>query len=155
MPLSPVLIAAGEFPLTSMPPGAVLDTNVALDWLLFDDPAVASLAAAVSAGHVRWLATVAMRDEMADVLRRGLAASRSADAPTLLAAWDAHCILHPWRRRSRCDAATPATRSSSISPSRPERAGWSAAIGPCSIWHGEPRRWGWPSCGPARWHLAP
>ena len=80
----------GELSLTSRSPGAVLDTNVVLDWLLFADPAVFALAAAVMSGRVRWLATTAMRDELASVLARGLAATRGVDAAALLAAWDAH-----------------------------------------------------------------
>ena len=68
----------------------MLDTNVALDWLLFADPSSVSLAAAIRLGQVRWIATPAMRDELAEVLRRGLAALRNADSAVLLAAWDAH-----------------------------------------------------------------
>jgi predicted nucleic acid-binding protein len=83
----------GELSLTSKSPGAVLDTNVVLDWLLFADPAVLALAAAVMSGRVRWLATTAMRDELASVLARGLAATREVDAAALLAAWDAHAQL--------------------------------------------------------------
>ena len=71
-------------------PAIVLDTNVVLDWLLFADPSSASLAEAIRLGKVRWIATPAMRDELAEVLRRGLAVSRGADPPALLAAWDAH-----------------------------------------------------------------
>jgi predicted nucleic acid-binding protein len=64
-------VALGEFPLTSERPSVVLDTNVVLDWLLFNDPSVAKLAAAVVGGRVRWLATAAMRDELTHVLGRG------------------------------------------------------------------------------------
>ena len=71
-------------------PALVLDTNVVLDWLLFDDPSAAPLAAAIVLRQVRWVATVAMRDEFAEVLRRGLAAQRNADPATLLADWGAH-----------------------------------------------------------------
>ena len=74
-------------------PALVLDTNVVLDWLLFDDPSAAPLAAAIVQRQVRWVATVAMRDEFAEVLLRGLAAQRNADPATLLAAWDAHAEM--------------------------------------------------------------
>jgi uncharacterized protein len=87
--------APGEFPLTSALPRVVLDTNVVLDWLLFSEPSVAELAAAVMHGRVRWLATAAMRDEMAHVLGRGLAAAHGADPAGLAAAWDRHCTEHP------------------------------------------------------------
>ena len=46
----------------------VLDTNVALDLLVFNDPACAELQAALDAGDLRWLATAAMRAELARVL---------------------------------------------------------------------------------------
>ena len=71
-------------------PAIVLDTNVALAWLLFGDPSVASLSAAIKRRQVNWIATVQMRDEFADVLRRGLAAARGADPETTLVAWDGH-----------------------------------------------------------------
>ena len=46
----------------------VIDTNIALDLLVFDDPGCAPLAAALEAGALQWLATAAMRDEFARVL---------------------------------------------------------------------------------------
>jgi putative PIN family toxin of toxin-antitoxin system len=82
------LSVSGEPPLTSRP-AVVLDTNVVLDWLLFDEPAVAGLATAVAQGHVRWLASAAMRDELAHVLQRGLGPRRQADPTHLLRVWDA------------------------------------------------------------------
>lgn len=94
MPPNPDPRPPGELPLTSSSPAvAVLDTNVVLDWLLFGEPAVSALAAAVTAGSVRWLATAAMRDELAHVLDHGLAESRQADSAGLLAAWDARAVI--------------------------------------------------------------
>ncbi len=49
---------------------AVIDTNVLLDWLVFEDPSVTALAGLLEAGGLRWIATQAMLDELADVLRR-------------------------------------------------------------------------------------
>ena len=46
----------------------VLDTNVALDLLVFDDPSVLALRAALAGGHLRWLVLPGMRDELARVL---------------------------------------------------------------------------------------
>lgn len=75
----------------------VLDTNIALDLLLFDDPACAPLAVALHAGRLRWLATAAMRAEFARVLAYPAIASRLAlqgrDAVAVLAAFDA--LAHP------------------------------------------------------------
>ena len=71
----------------------VLDTNVVLDWLLFSDPSSTNLAAAIVGGRLRWVASLAMRDELAEVLRRSLAQARGVDAAEVLAAWDTHVTL--------------------------------------------------------------
>ena len=70
-------------------PVIVLDTNVVLDWLLFADPSSRALAAAIAQGQIRWVATTAMRDELTEVMRRGLAARRNFDPAVALAGWDA------------------------------------------------------------------
>ena len=49
-------------------PLLVIDTNIVLDLLVFEDPAQAALRDAVQQGQVVWLATQAMRDELARVL---------------------------------------------------------------------------------------
>jgi len=46
----------------------VLDTNIVLDMLVFDDPGTQSLKLALVARQVVWLATPVMRDELARVL---------------------------------------------------------------------------------------
>jgi predicted nucleic acid-binding protein len=48
----------------------VLDSNVVLDWFAFGDPSVRAVAAAVTAGRVRWISTQAMHDELEHVLTR-------------------------------------------------------------------------------------
>lgn len=48
----------------------VLDTNVVLDWLVFDDAAARPLARAIVEGRLCWVATPAMLDELAHVLQR-------------------------------------------------------------------------------------
>ena len=69
----------------------VVDTNVVLDWLVFKDLSSLALANAISQRQVRWVATPAMRGELAEVLHRGLAAAHGADAAAVLATWDA-CV---------------------------------------------------------------
>lgn len=57
----------------------VVDTNVWLDWLVFDDVRVRPLGAAIDAGRVTVIATAPMLAELEDVLGRaafGLAAAR-------------------------------------------------------------------------------
>lgn len=49
---------------------AVLDTNVWLDWLVFADPSIESLAAAAGSGRLKLLATARIRAELADVVHR-------------------------------------------------------------------------------------
>ena len=46
----------------------VLDTNIVLDVLVFNDAATLALRQALAAGTLQWLATQAMRDELARVL---------------------------------------------------------------------------------------
>lgn len=50
----------------------MLDTNTVLAWWWFRDPAVAALGAAVESGVVAWIASRAMRQELAAVLHHGL-----------------------------------------------------------------------------------
>ncbi|MEO8312225.1 MAG: PIN domain-containing protein [Caldimonas sp.] len=52
-------------------PRIVLDTNAVLDWLYFSDPRCSTLAEAVTAQRVRWMASESMRDEIEHVLSRG------------------------------------------------------------------------------------
>jgi predicted nucleic acid-binding protein len=52
------------------PIDVVIDTNVALDWLVFADPGALALGAALTAGRLRWIATEAMRAEWLEVLDR-------------------------------------------------------------------------------------
>jgi putative PIN family toxin of toxin-antitoxin system len=46
----------------------VLDTNIVLDLLVFDDAATGSLRAALAGGTQQWVATAAMREELVRVL---------------------------------------------------------------------------------------
>lgn len=46
----------------------VLDTNIVLDLLVFDDAAAQGLLHSLQAGNLRWLTTPAMREELARVL---------------------------------------------------------------------------------------
>lgn len=100
----PAETALGESTLTSQKPSVVLDTNVVLDWLLFKEPSVGALASAVTGARVRWIVTVAMRDEFVHVLCRGLAATRQVEVASLLAMWDTHALVLPAapQHRLRC-----------------------------------------------------
>jgi len=71
----------------------VIDTNIALDLFVFDNPDCVPLAAALSAGALRWIATAPMRTELARVLGYPLIAQRlgqrQMQAASVLAAFDA------------------------------------------------------------------
>jgi putative PIN family toxin of toxin-antitoxin system len=75
----------------------VLDTNVVLDAFVFDDAAARPLLPALQAGSVQWLATAAMRDELARVLDypkiRPRLAFRGLAAADVLGHFDRHATL--------------------------------------------------------------
>ena len=52
----------------STPVRRVLDTNIVLDLWVFDEPQAEALRASVESGCTHWLATAAMREELARVL---------------------------------------------------------------------------------------
>jgi putative PIN family toxin of toxin-antitoxin system len=75
----------------------VLDTNIVLDALVFNDPAAQPLKAALAAQSVEWLATPAMREELARVLGYPKIVARMAfyqvSADEVLARFDAQARL--------------------------------------------------------------
>ncbi|MDA8457463.1 putative toxin-antitoxin system toxin component, PIN family [Acidovorax sp. GBBC 3334] len=84
------------------PPGepprpVVVDTNVALDLMIFSDPATAPLRALLAQGRLAWIATQVMRDELERVLAYPHIVSRMdyyrVDAARVLAAFDAQARL--------------------------------------------------------------
>jgi len=83
----------------------VLDTNIVLDLLVFDDPATRPLKDALAARRVQWIATQAMRDELARVLTYPKVvpclARYKLNASDVLAVFD--------RQVQRVDAAPKAT----------------------------------------------
>ena len=76
-------------------PAIVLDTNVVLDWLLFRNPACDALNAALMAGDIQWIASAAMREELAHVLARGTLDKWRPDLTVLWARWNQHCTEVP------------------------------------------------------------
>lgn len=82
-------------PLPASPdirPAIVVDTQVVMDWLVFNDARVGPLAAALQSGSLRWLVAAAMRDELRHVLGRGVAASYAPDPAYIEAQFDAHAL---------------------------------------------------------------
>jgi predicted nucleic acid-binding protein len=77
------------------PVSAVLDTNVVLDWLVFRNPASTPLFQALAAGRLRWIATAAMRDELAHVLAHGDFSRWEPDQTAIWRAWDDWSVVTP------------------------------------------------------------
>ena len=77
----------------------VLDTNVVLDLLVFGDPTTALVRELLHAKTLRWIATAAMREELARVLDYPKIAPRVAfyglSTASVLAAFDAQVQLVP------------------------------------------------------------
>ena len=77
----------------------VLDTHIVLDLWVFDDPQALPLKSSLETGATRWIATAAMREELARVLtypqiaKRLTACALAMDA--VLAHFDRHVQLLP------------------------------------------------------------
>lgn len=97
--------------MTAAPAVVVLDTNLALDLLVFDDPACEPLRAALARAELRWIATVAMRDELARVLGYPLIAARllriERSAQQVLDAFDAQAHDMPAAPAADCRCEDP------------------------------------------------
>ena len=80
--------------MTSVGACVVLDTNIVLDAFVFRDPAAVPLRAGLEEGSLRWIATGAMRVELARVLDYPQIVPRLAfyglQADDVLAAFDHH-----------------------------------------------------------------
>ena len=75
----------------------VVDTNVALDLLIFSDPRTTPLRTLLAQGRLAWIATQVMRDELERVLAYPHIVARMdfyrVGAPQVLAAFDAQVQL--------------------------------------------------------------
>jgi putative PIN family toxin of toxin-antitoxin system len=82
--------ASHDHTLPPARPGIVIDTQVVMDWLVFNDPRVQPLVAALTSGQLKWLVAPAMRDEIRHVLGRGVAARYAPDLAVIESQFDAH-----------------------------------------------------------------
>ena len=86
---------------------AVLDTNVVLDWLLFRDPCMAAVGAALQDGQLYWASCARMRDEFVHTLASASLLHRQPDRGRLLERFDRHALVlpapPPAPLRLRCD----------------------------------------------------
>jgi predicted nucleic acid-binding protein len=81
--------------VTAEPAIVVLDTNIVLEWLVFEDARCAGLRSALAAGRLRWVTTPAMRVELAHVLARGGLEAWRPDPRRIWAQWDRHAVEGP------------------------------------------------------------
>ena len=86
-----------EAPVDEPARPVVVDTNVALDLLIFSDPRTAPLRTLLAQGRLAWIATQVMRDELERVLAYPHIAERMnyyrVSAAQVLAAFDAQARL--------------------------------------------------------------
>ena len=75
------------------PPSAVIDTNVLLDFWVFEDPGAAPLRAAVEARRVHVLRSDACVDELSDVLARPALNVAASERCEILRHW--HALARP------------------------------------------------------------
>ena len=84
---------------TQAPVRRVLDTNIVLDLWVFDEPKAEALRVSVETGRTHWLATAAMREELARVLAYPQIVKRlvhrDLPASTVLGHFDRWAQLHP------------------------------------------------------------
>ena len=89
----------------------VLDTNIVLDLLVFNDAAAQPLKAALDAGTLDWIATQAMRDELARVLDYPQIVPRlvfyQITAEQVLAQFDCHTRLLAVAVKARLTCSDP------------------------------------------------
>jgi uncharacterized protein len=75
---------------TDPSPRVVLDTNSVLDWLVFRDPGMAAVSAAIQRGQLVWLACAATRIELAHMLQHPRLAHWQHDPAAALALCDTY-----------------------------------------------------------------
>ena len=102
---------AGTVTRTAPAPAVVLDTNIVLDVFVFADAAAVPLRAVLEAGKLRWIATRAMRVELARVLDYPQIVPRLAfyglTAANVLAAFDHHATQVPPAPRAPVRCSDP------------------------------------------------
>ena len=86
----------------------VLDTNVWLDWLIFDDPASRAIAHSAARGRLELLASAATRAEWLDVIGRPRFGLQETRRTAVAAGYDARVTL--------LDASPPAPGSPGSAP---------------------------------------
>jgi len=76
-------------------PLVVLDTNAALDWLVFKDSGMAALGAAIESQQMAWAVTPRMREELLRTLAYPALARWRPDCERTLTMFDRWSVPHP------------------------------------------------------------
>ena len=76
-------------------PLVVLDTNAALDWLVFQDSGMAALGAAIESQQIAWAATPRMREELLRTLTYPALTKWQPDCERTLTLFDRWSAPHP------------------------------------------------------------
>ena len=91
----------------------MIDTQTVLDWQFFGNPACQGWALPGAESGWRWIATAAMRDELAHVLARGFGPRWAAPIEPVLAFFDRHARL-------QVEATAPATLARALRCTDPD-----------------------------------
>jgi putative PIN family toxin of toxin-antitoxin system len=95
MSTEPAPQTPGVYPALLDAPVVVLDTNVVLDCLLFDDQACHALAAQLRTRHLAWCTTASMRAELLSVLPRPQFLAWNPSCENILSTFDQWSIMVP------------------------------------------------------------
>jgi predicted nucleic acid-binding protein len=110
-PADPVLSEHPGANRVQTPVNRVLDTNIVLDLWVFDEPHAHALRNSVESGHTHWLATAAMREELARVLAYPHIVKRltlrQLPANAVLTRFDRWAQLQPDAPRAECVCKDP------------------------------------------------
>lgn len=89
--------AAAQRAITGAPLSGILilDTQIVMDWLVFDDNKVRPIVAAIESRHLHWVATEAMKAELLHVLGRGVAATYKPNLERVNEGFSRHCEFIP------------------------------------------------------------
>jgi len=79
--------------MPQIPPRAVIDTQIVMDWLVFGEPRLAPLVEALESGQLKWIGRPPMLDELRHVLSRGVAAERLPNLPRIEEVFALRCHM--------------------------------------------------------------
>jgi len=91
----PLPSLSGDAGEAQQPHRVVLDTQIVLDWLVFDDPSTLPLATSVEAGDLVWISEAGALAELRYVLGRQALARYRPDRDRVEQALNSYCLVLP------------------------------------------------------------